>query len=355
MEPTVWQHHAVAEQADNVVSTSQARPPTMRDVAALAGVSLKTVSRVVNGEPQVGPDLVSRVLDAVGKLGYRHNLTASTLRRSDQKSQTIGLLLDDVSNPFSSSAHRAIEEVARQRGTLVFAGSSGEPERERELLSAMVSRNVDGFIVMPASGDHSGLLRERRLGRPIVFLDRVGSFADADSVTANNMEGTRLGVVHLASYGHKRIAFLGDLRTIWTAQQRYLGYLEGLSLAGIHLAPELVRRDLHSSEVAAAATSELLTSATPPSAIFAAQNLITIGAIHALQALGLLHSVALVGFDDIQLADLLDPPVTVVAQDPAALGRAAAEVLFARLDGDRSPARTLLVPTRLVQRGSGEH
>jgi LacI family transcriptional regulator len=340
---------------DNVVSDgSVRRPPTMRDVAALAGVSLKTVSRVVNGEPQVGPELVTRVIDAVEKLGYRHNLTASTLRRADQKSATIGLLLDDVSNPFSSTMNRAIEEVARQRDTLVFAASSGEPERELELLSAMVSRSVDGFIVVPATSDHSGLLRERRLGRPIVFLDRVGSFADADSVTADNREGARRALLHLAAAGHRRIGFLGDLHAIWTAEERYLGYLEGLSLQGLQLEPELVRRDLHSIEAADAAATDLLTGEAPPSALLAGQNLITIGTIQALQRLGLQHSVALVGFDDILLADLLDPPVTVVAQDPAGLGRAAAELLFARLDGDRSPARTVLVPTTLIPRGSGE-
>jgi LacI family transcriptional regulator len=337
---------------DNVVS--KGRPPTMRDVAALAGVSLKTVSRVVNGEPQVSPELAARVVEAVEKLGYRHNLTASTLRRSDQRSETIGLLLDDVSNPFSSTIHRAIEQVAQQRNTLVFAGSSGEPERERELLSAMVSRNVDGFVVVPASGDHSGLQHERRLGRPIVFLDRVASFPGADAVTADNREGARLAVRHLAGSGHLRIGFLGDLREIWTAEERYLGYLEALSLERLQLEPELVRRDLHSIAAADDAAMELLTSADPPTALFTGQNLITIGAVQALQRLDLQRSVALVGFDDVLLADLLDPPVSVMAQDPAELGRAAAELLFARLDGDRSPARTVVVPTRLIRRGSGE-
>src|ERR687888_936470 len=139
---------------------SAARVPTMRDVAALAGVSIKTVSRVVNQEPGVSPELAERVLDAVGLLGYRHNLTASSLRRADQKSATIGLVLEDVSNPFSSGLHRAIEDVAVPRGTLVFAGSADEqPERERELLLAFVTRRVDGLIVVPVSNDQTLMLR----------------------------------------------------------------------------------------------------------------------------------------------------------------------------------------------------
>src|ERR671923_215864 len=152
---------------------SAARAPTMRDVAALAGVSIKTVSRVVNREPGVSPELAGRVVDAVGLLDYRHNLTASSLRRADQKTATIGLLLEDISNPFSSELHRAIEDVASERGTLVLASSSDEdPDRQRELLQALVSRRVDGLIAVPASGNQTTLLSERRLGRPMVLVDR---------------------------------------------------------------------------------------------------------------------------------------------------------------------------------------
>jgi LacI family transcriptional regulator len=326
----------------------------MRDVAALAGVSIKTVSRVVNQEPGVSPELASRVLDAVGLLEYRHNLTASSLRRSDQKTATIGLLLEDASNPFSSGLHRAVEEVARRRGTLVFAGSSNEdPDVERELLLGLASRRVDGLIVVPASHDHSDLLREQRLGRPLVFVDRPSAH-DADSVTVDNRAGARRGVRHLAAHGHRRIAFLGDLRSIWTAAERHLGYLEGLATEGIALDPGLVRHDLRSIDAAEHATLGLLAAAEPPTALFTGQNLVTIGAVRALQRQGLQHRVAMVGFDDVLLADLLDPPVSVIAQDPAAIGRTAAELLFARLDGDRRPPQHPVVPTRFVPRGSGE-
>jgi len=325
----------------------------MRDVAALAGVSIKTVSRVVNQEPGVAPELVGRVLDAVDLLGYRHNLTASSLRRADHKTATIGLLLEDISNPFSSALHRAIEDVARHRGTLVLAGSSDEdPDRQQELLHALVSRRVDGLIAVPASGNQNALLRERRLGRPMVLVDRLAP--EADSVVVDNRAGVGQALRHLAAHGHRRIAFLGDLRSIWTATERHAGYVEALAAEGIMLNPHLVRMDVHGIDVAEAVVRELLAAADPPTALLAGQNLITIGAIHALQRLGLQHRAALVGFDDFPLADLLNPGVSVIAQDPTGLGQAAAELLFARVDGDRTPPRHVVVPTRLVPRGSGE-
>ena len=327
----------------------------MRDVAAVAGVGLKTVSRVVNQEAGVSPALEQRVREAVELLGYRPNVTASNLRRADRKTQTIGLILEDVSNPFMSAVHRAIEDVAVPHGTLVFAGSAEESaERERELLLAFVSRRVDGLIVIPVGDDQSLMLRERRFGRPIVFIDRIGSIADADTVTADNRGGARAAVSHLAAHGHRRIAFVGDASWIWTASERHLGYLEALGAEGIRHDPALVAVDVRSSDAATQAVRELLTRDDPPTAFFTAQNLITVGAVRALQRLGRQHDVALVGFDDVVLADLLQPPVTVVVQDPATLGRTAAELLFGRLAGDRSPPRHIVVPTRLVPRGSGE-
>jgi LacI family transcriptional regulator len=331
------------------------REPTMREVAALAGVSLKTVSRVVNREPGVSPALTERVLDAVNLLGYRHNTYASSLRRTDQKTSTIGLLLEDVSNPFSAALHRAIEDVARQRGSLVFAGSSDEdPEREQELLHALYSRRVDGLIIVPAGEGHIRLLHRQRLRRPIVFVDRVTSFQDADSVTVDNRAGARDAVRHLAAHGHRRIAFLGDLRKIWTAAERHLGYVEGLAAEGLRLDQRLVRQDIRGIDAADRAARDLLESVDPPSAIFAAQNLLTMGTIRALQRAGAQRRVALIGFDDFPIADLLDPPVSSVAQDPVTLGRTAASLLFARLDGESGPARHVVVPTRLIARGSGE-
>jgi LacI family transcriptional regulator len=331
--------------------------PTMREVAALARVSIKTVSRVVNGEASVSPGLVDRVMGAVERLNYQHNLTASSLRRSDRRSATIGVVLEDVSNPFSSALHRSIEDVSVTRGVLVLAGSSDEDgERERRLVSAFASRRVDGLIIQPSSLDHSYLLAERRAGTAIVFVDRPPAFLDADTVLTDNSDGTRLGIRHLIEQGHVRIGYLGDLRTIATARDRYQGYVDELSAQGIKVDDRLVRLDLRGIEKAEAATMELLSNSNShrPTALFTGQNLVTIGAFRVLRRLGLHRRIALIGFDDILLADLLEPGITVIAQDPAAIGRTAAEVLFSRLDGNRSPSEHHIVRTRMITRGSGE-
>jgi LacI family transcriptional regulator len=327
----------------------------MREVAALAKVSIKTVSRVVNGESGVSPRLARRVLAASERLNYRHNMTASSLRRSDGRSATIGVILEDVSNPFSSMLHRSIEDVAVRRGVLVLAGSSDEQEdRERELVSAFASRRVDGLIIQPSSHDHSYLLAERRVGTAMVFVDRPPAFLDSDAVLTDNAAGARRAVRHLVEHGHRSIGYLGDLRTIATAGERYRGYVEELKEQRIQVEERLVRLDLRGIDKAEAATRELLTGMRPPSALFAGQNLITIGAFRALRKLDLHRRVALIGFDDFLLADLLEPAITVIAQDPAAIGRKAAEVLFKRLDGDRSPSEHHIVRTRMIVRGSGE-
>jgi len=327
----------------------------MRDVAALAGVSLKTVSRVVNGLPSVDPALAARVRRAAAQLNYRHNMTASNLRRGDRRSFMIGLMLEDVGNPYSSSIYRAVENVARERGVGLLAGSLDEdPARERELAAALVARRVDGLIVVPAGRDHSYLRGEQEMGTGFVFVDRPPVLLAADSVTADNRNGAVTAVRHLAARGHRRIAFLGDLTTIATCQERLAGYREALHEAGLASDPRIVRCDLHTAQAAEAAVADLLAAPEPPSALFASQNIITLGAIRALRAYGAQHRVAMVGFDDVPLADLVDPPVTVVAQDVTAIGTLAAGILFRRIDGDTSAPQAHVLPTRLIQRGSGE-
>ena len=327
----------------------------MRDVAALAGVSIKTVSRVINGEQAVSDDLTTRITDAIERLDYRHNMTASSLRRADGRTATIGVVLEDVANPFSSALHRAVEDVAVERGVLVLAGSSDEDEnRERQLIAAFASRRVDGLVIQPASHDHSFLIAERKAGTAMVFVDRPPAFLDADTVVTDNAAGVRRGIRHLFDHGHQRIAYLGDLHTIATAAERFEGYVAELGAQRMRVDERLVRLDTRGIEKAESAVTELLEGSHPPTALFTAQNLITIGAFRALRRLGLHRKIALIGFDDILLADLLEPAITVVAQDPAGIGRTAAELLFRRLDGDRSPAQHQVVPTQLIVRGSGE-
>src|SRR5215211_8435650 len=225
------------------------RRPTMKDVASLAGVSLATVSRVINGNDDVRPDLAARVRDAVDVLGYRRDLTASTLRRTDRTSSTIGLIIEDVSNPFFTAVHRGVEEVARANGVLTFAASSDEePVRERELADAFAARGVDGLIIVPCSSDQGYLVRERDSGTPLVFADRPPRFLDADAVVADNAGGARDAVEHLLDGGHRRIGFLGDRPSVFTAVERRRGYREALALAGIAEDAALERHGLVDSD-----------------------------------------------------------------------------------------------------------
>jgi LacI family transcriptional regulator len=330
------------------------RRPTMKDVAVLAGVSLSTVSRVVNGE-NARPDLIARVQHAVGMLGYRRDVTASTLRRADRVSASIGLVVADVGNPFFAAVQRGVEDVGRRRGVLGFTGSSDEdPDRERELAHALTGRRVDGLIIVPTGDDQSYLLAERQAGMALVFVDRPPGHLDADVVLSDNVGGTTAAVRHLLDRGHTRIGFLGDRRGLFTTAERLRGYRETLLTAGVGVDAALIRVDLDGTNAAEAATRALLAVPAPPTALVATQNLITVGAVLGLRAAGVQHRVALVGFDDLPLAAAVDPGITVVAQRPVELGRRAAELLFDRVDGYRGPSRTVVVPIDLIPRGSGE-
>lgn len=328
----------------------------MRDVAARAGVSIKTVSRVVNQEAGVSHHLVGRVETAARELDYRPDITAISLRRG-RHAAALGLMLEDVANPFSGSIHRAVDDAAGERGMAVLATSLDmDPARELEVVRTMIQHRVDGLIMMPTGPDQSYLAAEVETGMAVVFIDRPPIRLDADTVMATNRLGAREAVEHLLSVGHRRIAFLGDLPGISTASERHAGYVDALMTAGIPLDERLVRTGLHAREQAEQAVEGLLClpPGVAPTALFASQNLISISAVRVLHRLSRQDRVAIVGFDDIELADALDPGITVVAQDPYAMGRAAAELLFARLEGDGGPSVHRTIATHLVVRGSGE-
>lgn len=327
----------------------------MRDVAALAGVSLKTVSRVVNREPGVSADVVTRVERAVAQLGYRHNLAASNLRRGHGRTAMVGALLQDVSNSFSASLLRSLEDAARDRDVVIVASSlDEEPERERTLVEGLVRRRVDGLLLMPATERHDYLADDLRSGLPIVFVDRRPNGVDTDSVTIDNARGSRLAVHHLVAHGHRRIAFLGDLPTIQTARTRREGFEAALRARDIPLDPSMVVTSLRSPEDAEAAVARLLDGEDPPTAIFAARNSLAVGTIRALHRRGDAGRIALVGFDDFPLADIVDPPLTVVRQNVGEIGAEVARRLFARIDGDTSAPTHVVLEPELVERGSGE-
>ncbi|SEN53099.1 LacI family DNA-binding transcriptional regulator [Nonomuraea pusilla] len=329
------------------------RGATMSDVAREVGVTAKTVSRVVNGDGPVAEETRARVLEAMARLGFRPNLLARNMRVGARDS-TVGLVIPDMGNPFFGTLAGGFETAVRSRGLTLIVGSSNETsELERSLISTFLARRVTALLVVPsADSEHRSLRAERAAGLPVVFLDRPAAGVTADCVVSANREGARAGVAHLIAHGHRRIAFIGDSPKLYTRRERFQGYRDALAEAGIPFDRALVEIG-HDHEAAAAAVGRVLGGTAPATAVFAANNFAATGAVLGLARLGR-RDVALVGFDDLPLAEVLDPPLTVVAQDPAEIGRAAAGLLMSRLDGDRSKARTVVVPTRLVARGSGE-
>jgi LacI family transcriptional regulator len=326
--------------------------PTMRDVAERAGVSLKTVSRVINEEPGVAAHTAERVGVAIAELGFQRNDLARTLRQG-RSSATIGLVIEDVGNPFYSAIAQAVEHAAREHGCMLITSSCEEdPERERELVQALLRRRVDALLLVPASRDHSYLARELGDATPIVFLDRPPEGIAADCVLLDNQGGARSAVEHLLAHGHRRIAYVADPDVLYTAAERLAGYRDAMAAAGVDVDPALVRLGSHDATQAEAVVREMLAlpPGSRPTAFFCGNNRHTVGALRALR--GLESEIALVGFDDFELADLLG--TTVVRHDIQDLGLHAAALAFARLEGLDGPPRQVIVETQIVARGSGE-
>ena len=274
----------------------------MKDVAARAGVGLKTVSRVVNGEAGVTPDTERRVQEAIESLGFRRNDSARVLRKG--RTASIGLVLEDLADPFYGPLSRAVEEVARAHGALLINGSSAEdPDREQELVLALCARRVDGLIVIPAGHDHRYLEPEIKAGIATVFVDRPAGQIDADVVLSDSFGGARAGVAHLIAHGHRRIGFIGDQPRIHTAVERLRGYRAAMEDAGLEVDDSWVSLGSTAPERVRSALTGMLSGPAPVTALFAGNNRVTVTAVRLLAE----HEpqVALVGFDDIELADLL--------------------------------------------------
>jgi LacI family transcriptional regulator len=325
----------------------------MRDVASTAGVSLKTVSRVVNGEAGVRTDTAARVEAAIARLGFARNDVARSLRHG--RANALGLVIEDVANPFYSAIARTVEDAAHARSHILITGSCEEDAvRERELVLRLLRRSVDALLIVPAGGDHRHLLPEIGAGTPIVFLDRPPRGIEADTVLLDNLGGARAAVEHLLRQGHRRIAFVGDPPSLYTASERLAGYRAAFEAAGVVPDDALIRAGSHDAASAESAVRDLLAlpAGQRPTALFSANNRNTVGALRALRDAP--TPVALVGFDDFELADMLPVPITVVRHDPAAMGRIGAELAYARLDGEDALPQKRTIACEVVARGSGE-
>ncbi|MGF1473013.1 MAG: LacI family DNA-binding transcriptional regulator [Rubrobacteraceae bacterium] len=323
----------------------------MRDVAHQAGVSIKTVSRVVNREPDVNPATAARVAEVVQRLNYRPNEFARSLK--GRRSRTIGLMVDNISNPFMASCAQAIEGVAWQHGyALILCDSHADLETEGGYIELLMQRQIDGLLLVPAHGNNVHLKTEQQAGLPVVAFDRPAEGVQADTVLVQNRAGAYKATEHLIWHGHERIAFIGDVRHFYTARKRLEGYNEALEAANLEPTHSL---DVHSIELGEKVTKSFLEAADPPTALFAANILTALGALRATEHLGLRvpEDLALIGFDDFELSPVLRPRFTLVHQPTAELGRRAAEMLFDRLNGEGGvEPRRLVLPTELIVRES---
>jgi LacI family transcriptional regulator len=322
--------------------------PTMRDVAARAGVSLKTVSRVVNGEAAIAPATMQRVNEAIEELGFLRNDLARSLR-SKGGSRMIGLVIEDLSNPFYSGIAKGLEEEATARGYMVVIASSEEDAaRERDIIGALCSRRVEGIVLVPAGKQHKYLQSEMDSGLKVVFVDRPPGRIGADTLLLDNRGASRTAVETLVDEGHRKIALVSDAMETYAVGERVRGYREALTRRGLKPNPRLECIGAHTAERAENAAEELLSRAHP-TAIFCTNNRTAIGVVRAVVRAR--ADVAIIGFDDFELADLLPIRIRVLRHDPTELGRQAGLTLFARIDGVTAPPARAVVTPELVWRG----
>lgn len=293
-------------------------PTTIQDVAARAGVSAMTVSRVLNHSGRVAPDTRRRVELAVHELGYVPNALATGLLKG--RTRTIALIVSDISNPFFTSVVRDVEDVAQRNGYTVILGNSDESvEKEQQYVLALVSKRIDGLLIAPASsGSRATLELLRRRGSPFVLIDRAIDAVQADAVCGDSVGGAKMLTRHLIALGHRRIGLVNGQCEVPTARDRLQGYHEALREHGIDPHPALIAESTYRREGAYRAVQHWL--ALPleqqPTAIVAGNNSLGVGVIEALRAAqrSVPEDMAMVCFDDIELASALDPFLTVAAQ-----------------------------------------
>lgn len=333
---------------------SQRREATMKDVAEHAGVALSSVSRVLNDHPDVSTQMKTAVHDAILAVGYEPNLLASSLRRGSTK--TIGFLASDISNPLFAEIALGAERRLDDAGyTMVLANSEGSGVRDEEMIRLFRWRRTDGLILSVSDERREGTLTElARLGEPIVLIDRdVKGLAGASAVSSDHASGMRAAVDHLLDLGHTNIALVSGPRSLRPVRERSRGFRKSFRARGLEPPEFLVRTGSFSADWGEEATLELFSSGAPPTALIAGGNLLLTGVLRALRRLNLTvgKDVALVSCDEVPLAELHTPPITVIERDAVRMGELAAELLLERLGTDGA-ARRILVPTSLVIRDS---
>ncbi|HZB23988.1 MAG TPA: LacI family DNA-binding transcriptional regulator [Gaiellaceae bacterium] len=325
---------------------------TMADVARVAGVSVSTVSHVVNGTRNVSEQAERAVRDAIHATGYTHDRIARSLATG--RTRTIGLAMSAISNPyFAELAHAVEQEAARGGYTLLLADTHDEPERELRATRDLLGRRVDGVILAPSGQPEAALELLRQRGMPTVLIDRFAP-ADLDQIATENVAPTAMLVEHLAELGHERIGIVAGLAGLATSEERIEGYRRGLESSSLQFDPELVVRGDSAAAPARAAVHRLLRLERPPTALVVTNNRMTIGVMRALRdaSLSVPDDIALVAFDDFEWADLFHPRLTTIAQATTQIGEQAVTMLLTRLANPDLFARKVRLEPRFVHRES---
>jgi LacI family transcriptional regulator len=329
---------------------------TIRDVAARAGVSVATVSHVVNESRTVSPDTKERVLAAVAELRYRPHGVARSLRRS--KTGTIGVIISDITNPFFADLVRGIEHAIQLRDAqinYILSNTDEDSHKERLSLDVLLEKRVDGLIIAPAGGNQSYLadIAARRI--PMVFVDRMLPRVEADAVLVNNLAATIRIVEHLIGLGHRRIGLLKATLHANSIDERVAGYRQALAENGLEFDPALVYESPSTIADACAAGLRLLSATPRPEAVFCTNNFMTLGLIRAVHEKGLRcpEDLAIAGFDDFPWADSFNPQLTTIAQPSFSMGEEAVRLLIDRMSKRRTgPAMRVVLGADLIVRES---
>ncbi|MFF2371409.1 LacI family DNA-binding transcriptional regulator [Agromyces sp. NPDC058110] len=323
---------------------------TLQDVARLAGVSAKTVSRVYSQRELVSPDTVERVMSAAKRLRFRPNLLAQSLRRGGS-STTVGFIMGELLNPFYYTVAAGIERELADRGyTLIVATTDDSVEGEARVADTLLSQRVGALLMIPVGEDQSYLEGERQLGTPVIAIDRPARDLVADSVVLANRSGAAEATAALVARGHRRIAYVCNPASAYTQTERVAGYRAALADAGIAADARYERLLDDPAATPEQVVRDLLAQPEPPTAIVAGNNRVCIGALRAIRDLA--APPALIGFDDFETADILG--VSVVGHDPMEMGRRAARLAVERMANPIGFTTQLELPTRLIARGSGE-
>jgi DNA-binding LacI/PurR family transcriptional regulator len=333
--------------------TNTQKNPTIKDVSRLAGVSTATVSRVLAGFDEVSQDTRQRVQDAVSTLNYQLNRNARNLRTS--KTSKIGVVISDIQNPFFGSVVRGIEKVTLVDDfTLILGNSDEDPQQEQKLISMLLEEAVAGLIIAPTNPDVGSYQPLFSSNTPVVIIDRQLPKVNLDMVLVNGYAGAQKAVAYLAGLGHERIGFIGGLGHLSVMSERDRGYLDALKKHRFPIVDAYLQHGNNRQDGGYQAMQEMLALEQPPSAVLIANNLMTLGGLQAIHESGLEipEHISLVGFDDMDWAPSLRPPLTVVAQPAYEMGVTAASLLLDRIRAPGQPPQVVMLDTKLVIRAS---